>query len=771
MDELLTRPLLPLRGLIVFPGVVTNIDVGREKSMHAVEAAMNRDKLLYVTAQKDAAIQEVTPADLYTVGVVVEIKQMLRLPNGGMRILVEGLTRVSFTGIDDAVTRAGCFVGTAKALPDKLLINLETQALERLLRESFEQWVLNTKKISVEVLENFKSEQNLGRLTDMMANAVNFDLAIKQSFLATADVNVRLRDLYERLVAELEISKLSKSIAQDVHKAVEKNQKEYFLREQMKVISKELGETEDLMTEIAEYRAKLSALTLPENVAEKLEKEIKRLAKMQPMVPESAVVRNYLDLVLSLPWGKMSDDNYDIESAEKILERDHYGLKKVKERILEFLAVRALSQNTRGPIICLVGPPGVGKTSLAHSVAEAVNRKFTRVSLGGVRDEAEIRGHRRTYVGALPGRIIQGIQNAGCMNPLFLLDEVDKMASDFKGDPAAALLEALDPEQNNTFADHFVEFPFDLSQVFWIVTANSMATIPPALLDRMEVIELSSYTDEEKVQIAKRHLLPKNKKLNGLERYRVSLSEKAIRRIIHDYTREAGVREFERKIANVYRKAAYKIAHGECKGALVNETNLEKYLGPVIYKDDDISVGSEVGVVNGLAWTSVGGELLKVEVLVYKGKGNFALTGQLGEVMKESAQAAFTYVKSISDELELPEDYFETHDFHIHLPEGAVPKDGPSAGVTLITALVSAITGRAVKEKLAMTGEISLTGKVWPIGGLKEKVLAAYRYGVRTVLMPERNIQDLEEVPENIRAEMNYIPVKNASQVLANALL
>lgn len=771
MDELLTRPLLPLRGIIVFPGVVTNIDVGREKSMHAVEAAMNRDKLLYVTAQKDAAVQEVVPSDLYTVGVVVEIKQTLRLPNGGMRILVEGLARVSFTDIDDAVTRAGCFVGTAKALPDKLTIDLETQALERLLRETFEQWVLNNKKISVELLEGFKAEKNMGRLADKIANIVNFELAIKQSLLATVDVKERLHDLYERLVAELEISKLSKSIAQDVHKAVEKNQKDYFLREQIKVISKELGEAEDILAEVAEYRAKMATLALPQNVAEKLDKEIKRLAKMQPMVPESAVVRNYLDLVLSLPWGIVSDDTYDMDYAQKVLDRDHYGLKKVKERILEFIAVRALSKNTRGPIICLVGPPGVGKTSLAHSVAEAVNRKFTRVSLGGVRDEAEIRGHRRTYVGALPGRIIQGIQNAGCMNPLFLLDEVDKMASDFKGDPAAALLEALDPEQNNTFADHFVEFPFDLSQVFWIVTANSMATIPPALLDRMEVIELSSYTDEEKVQIAKCHLLPKNKKLNGLDGYRVAISEKAIRRIIRDYTREAGVRELERKIANVYRKVAFKIAHGDCKGAVINENNLEKFLGPVIYKDDDINISSEIGVVNGLAWTSIGGELLKVEVLVYKGKGNFALTGQLGDVMKESAQAAFTYVKSIGEELGLPADYFETHDFHIHLPEGAVPKDGPSAGVTLITALVSAITGRAVKEKLAMTGEISLTGKVWPIGGLKEKVLAAYRYGVRTVLMPERNLQDLEEVPANIRAEMSYIPVKNASQVLANALV
>lgn len=771
MDELLTRPLLPLRGIIVFPGVVTNIDVGREKSMHAVEAAMNRDKLLYVTTQKDASVQDAVPSDLYEVGVVVEIKQMLRLPNGGMRILVEGLSRVVYTAIDDAITRTGCFVGTAKGLPDVLTLDLETGALERLLRETFEQWVLNNKKVSVEVMEGFRAERNLSRLTDLIANTVNLDIAFKQKLLATADVKQRIRELYEKLVTELELSKLAKTISQNVQKAVEKNQKEYYLREQIKAISKELGEAEDVLSEIADYRKKMAELALPGDVAEKIDKELKRLAKMQPMVPESAVLRNYLDVVLGLPWGKLTEDSYDMAYAQKVLDRDHYGLKKVKERILEFLAVKALAKTTRGPIICLVGPPGVGKTSLAHSVAEAINRKFTRVSLGGIRDEAEIRGHRRTYVAALPGRIMQGILNAGCMNPLFLLDEVDKMASDFKGDPAAALLEALDPEQNNTFADHFVEFPFDLSKVFWIVTANSMATIPPALLDRMEIIELSSYTDEEKLQIAKRHLLPKNKKLNGLEGYRISISEKAIRRVIHDYTREAGVRELERKIANIYRKIAFKIAQGECKGAVVTEQNLEKFLGPVIYKNDDIIVNSEVGVVNGLAWTSVGGALLKVEVLVYKGKGNFNLTGRLGEVMKESAQAAFTYVKSLQEELGLPEDYFDTHDFHVHLPEGAVPKDGPSAGVTLITALVSAITGRAVKEKLAMTGEISLTGKVWPIGGLKEKVLAAYRYGVRTVLLPERNMQDLEEVPEAIRAEMKYIPVNTAGQVLDNALM
>lgn len=770
MDELLTRPLLPLRGLVIFPGIVTNIDVGREKSMHAVEAAMNRDKLLYVTAQKDSAVQDVVPEDLYNIGAVVEIKQMINLPNGGIRILVEGIARVEFVAIDDAVTRAGCFVGTAKAMPDVVTDDVEAVALHKLLLESYEKWVISTKKVSAEVLQKFKNETNWGHLTYIAAHTVKFDLDLNQQLLENVDVKARLRRVYEQLVADLDVHNLASSIAKEVQAAVEKNQREYFLREQIKVISKELGEAEDILTEIAHYREKLAALDIPQEIAAKLDKEISRLSKMQTMGPEAAVLRGYLDLVLELPWGKFSEDSYDLEKAEKILDRDHYGLKKVKERILEFLAVRSLAKSGRGPIICLVGPPGVGKTSLAHSVAEAVNRKFTRVSLGGVRDEAEIRGHRRTYVGALPGRIIQGMKDAGVMNPLFLLDEVDKMASDFKGDPAAALLEALDPEQNNTFADHFVEVPFDLSNVFWIVTANSMATIPPALLDRMEIIELSSYTDEEKVQIAKRHLLPKNKKLNGMDGYHISVSEKAVRQVIHGYTREAGVRELERKIAGIYRKLAFKIAKGECKGALVSDKNLEKLLGPVVYKDDDINVGSEIGVVNGLAWTSVGGELLKVEVLTYKGKGNFSLTGQLGDVMKESAAAAFTYVKSLWNELGLEEDYFETHDIHIHLPEGAVPKDGPSAGVTLVTALVSAITGRAVKERLAMTGEISLTGKVWPIGGLKEKALAAYRYGVRTVLIPERNLKDLEEIPENVRAEMTFIPVKHVCEVLQHAL-
>ena len=619
-------------------------------------------------------------------------------------------------------------------------------------------------------MQSLKSRTDLSKVPDIIVGYLPLSLTEKEELLEMAPLKLRLRKLYEILVREQEIADVAKNISEQVHQQVEQNQKEYYLREQIKAISKELGENEDVQAEIAEYKEQMSKLKMPQNVAEKINKELGRLAKMPPMTPEGAVIRTYIDSLLALPWGKFTKDNFDLDKAQTVLDNDHYGLKKVKERILEYLAVRALSKSTRGPILCLVGPPGVGKTSLASSIAKAIKRKFTRVSLGGVRDEAEIRGHRRTYIGSMPGRIIHGMQTCGCMNPVFLLDEIDKMASDFRGDPASALLEVLDPEQNNSFSDHFIEFPFDLSHVFWIVTANAVDTIPPALLDRLEIIQLSSYTDEEKVKIAQLHLLPKELKLNGLEKYKVSVSEKAIRRVIHDYTREAGVRNLERKLAGICRKVAFKIVKGKSKGAQVTEKNLEKYLGPVIYLDDDISLKSSVGVANGLAWTSVGGELLKVEVLAFKGKGNLTLTGQLGDVMKESAQAGYTYIRSRAEALGIAANFGETTDIHIHLPEGAVPKDGPSAGVTMVTAMVSALTGKKVKGKLAMTGEISLSGKVWPVGGIKEKMLAAYRYGVKTVLLPKRNMQDLDELPENIRKEMQFIPVEHLDDVLKLAL-
>lgn len=768
---IITKPLLALRGILIFPGMIANIDVGREKSMAAIDAAELTDKQIILVGQKQAEQEDVTAVDLYEWGVLATIKQKLQLPNGAVRLLVEGLERVHVlhaAEVND--NERDFFVGEVEVVPADDAVDAEAEGLRRLLLDAFEQWVLLTKKVNPDTVQSLKSRADVSKVPDIIVGYLPLSLTEKEELLEMAPLKLRLRKLYEILVREQEIADVAKNISEQVHQQVEQNQKEYYLREQIKAISKELGENEDVQAEIAEYKEQMSKLKMPQNVSEKINKELGRLAKMPPMTPEGAVIRTYIDSLLALPWGKFTKDNFDIDKAQDVLDKDHYGLKKVKERILEYLAVRALSKSTRGPILCLVGPPGVGKTSLASSIAKAIKRKFTRISLGGVRDEAEIRGHRRTYIGSMPGRIIHGMQTCGCMNPVFLLDEIDKMASDFRGDPASALLEVLDPEQNNSFSDHFIEFPFDLSHVFWIVTANAVDTIPPALLDRLEIIQLSSYTDEEKVKIAQLHLLPKELKLNGLEKYKVSVSEKAIRRVIHDYTREAGVRNLERKLAGICRKVAFKIVKGKGNGAQVTEKNLEKYLGPVIYLDDDISLKSSVGVANGLAWTSVGGELLKVEVLAFKGKGNLTLTGQLGDVMKESAQAGYTYIRSRAEALGIPADFGETMDIHIHLPEGAVPKDGPSAGVTMVTAMVSALTGKKVKGKLAMTGEISLSGKVWPVGGIKEKMLAAYRYGVKTVLLPKRNMQDLDELPENIRKEMQFIPVEHLDDVLKLAL-
>lgn len=769
-DNVITLPLLALRGMIVFPGMITNLDIGREKSINAVESAMNGDHKLFLVTQKDAAMTDVQPSDLYNYGTLAEVKQLLKLPNGAIRILVEGLERAHIVSVTGAADEKATFIGHGELLDDGAADDTETEALRRMLIESFEQWVLVTKKVNSEVLQAFQSQSNPGRVADMIAGYLAISIEEKQQLLEAGDTKERMHKLYELLSKELEIAGLEKNIAQQVRKQIERNQKEYYLREQIKAINKELGEGDELKAEVEEYKKQMEGLKLPKEVAAKIDKELDRLYKMPPMMAESAVIRNYLDALLALPWGKFTRDKFDLKNAKKVLDHDHYGLKKVKERILEYLAVRALTKNTKGPILCLVGPPGVGKTSLAHSIAAAIGRKFTRISLGGIRDEAEIRGHRRTYIGAMPGRIIHGMQSCGCMNPVFLLDEVDKMASDFRGDPASALLEALDPEQNNSFSDHFIEFPFDLSNVFWIVTANTVETIPAALLDRMEVIQLSSYTEDEKVKIAQLHLLPKEKEQHGLKKYAVTVSEPAIRRIIRDYTREAGVRNLERKIAAVCRKIAQKIVTSKAKGAKVTDKNIEKYLGPVIFLDDDITLSAAVGICTGLAWTSVGGELLKVEVLVYKGKGGLTLTGQLGDVMKESAQAGYTYIRSRAKELGLAENFYETEDIHIHLPEGAIPKDGPSAGITMVTAMVSALTGRKVKAGIAMTGEITLSGRVLPVGGIKEKMLAAHRYGVKTILLPERNMKDLEEIPAGVRKEMQFIPVKHMDEVLKLAL-
>lgn len=764
-------PLLALRGIIVFPGMTVNLDVGRDKSINAVNAAMQLDKKILLVTQRDAETADPKREELYNYGVVAEIKQLLKLPSGAIRILIQGLERAELTSLIDAPFKdtylEGFAMPVASVEPEE---NSETEAMRRVLLQSFEKWLVTGKKVTTEVMLNFKNITTAGEIADIIAGYLTISIDEKEELLELADVKERMHKLHTFLCKELEIAELEKNITQEVRKQIEKNQREYYLREQIKVINKELGEGDERQAEVDEYKKQMEGRDLPPEVADKINKELDRLYKMPPMMAESGVIRNYVETLLALPWGIYGKDNFDLKHAEKVLNKDHYGLEKVKERILEYLAVRALTKSGKGPILCLVGPPGVGKTSLAQSVARAIDRKFTRMSLGGVHDEAEIRGHRRTYIGAMPGRIIHGMQTCGVMNPVFLLDEVDKMSSDFRGDPASALLEVLDPEQNNTFSDHYVEIPFDLSQVFWIVTANTVETIPPALLDRMEVVQLSSYTEDEKVKIAELHLLPKERQNNGLTAKTLSITEDALRMIIRGYTREAGVRNLERKIAAVCRKTALRIVNGEAKSAKVTAKNLHKYLGKVIYMEDDVSLEAAAGICTGLAWTRVGGELLKVEVVACKGKGHLALTGQLGDVMKESAQAGYTYIRSRADELGLDKDFYETTDIHIHLPEGAIPKDGPSAGITMATAMISALTGRKVKKNLAMTGEITLSGRVLPVGGIKEKFLAAHRYGVKTIIMPAKNEQDLEELPANVRAKMHFIPVKHMDEVLKIAL-
>lgn len=768
MDENKVIPLLPLRGMLVFPGMIINLDVGRDRSIKAVESAMAIDRKILLVTQREAGTIEPSESDLFTYGVIAEIKQLLKLPNGALRILVEGLSRAKIESVRD--NKDIYFEAEVQEIASVIDDSNEVEALKRMLIETFEQWILASKKITSEVLLTFKDQPDPGRIADMIAGYLTIGVDEKESVLEAINVKDRMNLLYSYLCKELEIANIEKNISQQVRKQIEQNQREYYLREQMKAINKELGEGDERQAEVDEYKRAMAELDMPEEVVEKIKKELDRLYKMPPMMAESAVIRSYLDALLSLPWNKFTEDNFDLKLAKKVLNADHYGLEKVKKRILEYLAVRALTKQIKGPILCLVGPPGVGKTSLARSIAKAINRKFTRISLGGVRDEAEIRGHRRTYIGAMPGRIIHGMQTCGCSNPVFLLDEVDKMNADFRGDPASALLEVLDPEQNSNFSDHYIEFPFDLSNVFWIVTANTVETIPPALLDRMEVIQLASYTDDEKVKIAELHLIPKERELHGLTEKTISFTQEAIYRTIRDYTREAGVRNLERKIAAICRKAAHRLVTEKTKRVLVNAKTLHNFLGPIIFLESDLTAKSEIGICTGLAWTSIGGELLKVEVAATAGKGGLLLTGQLGDVMKESAQAGYTYIRSRAKELGLDEKFYENTDVHIHLPEGAIPKDGPSAGITMVTAMVSALTGKHVKAGLAMTGEITLSGRVLPVGGIKEKMLAANRYGVKTIILPKLNIQDLEELPKNVRNAINFIPVDHMDEVLKLAL-
>lgn len=760
-------PLLPLRGVLVFPYMVIHLDVGREKSISALEEAMINEREIFLATQKDA--QEDTPRqeDIFEIGSVAEVKQLLKLPGGTIRVLVEGLRRGRIKEYKEYDPYYKVEIIEYEEDETK---NSEIEALMRNLTYQFEQYVKLSKRIAPETVVSIVTIDEAHRLADLIAAHLNLKINDKQALLEAIDIKSRLEKLSAIIAGELEILELERKINVRVRKQMEKTQKEYYLREQLKAIQKELGEKDERTTDTAEYREKIQENELPNEVEEKAIKEIERLEKMPPMVAESAVIRNYLDWLLGLPWNKQTEDKIDINNAEEILNEDHYGLEKAKERILEYLAVRKLTEKIKGPIICFVGPPGVGKTSLAKSIARALEREFVRMSLGGVRDEAEIRGHRRTYVGAMPGRIIQGLKNAGTKNPVFLLDEVDKMSTDFRGDPSSALLEVLDPEQNNTFSDHYIEVPVDLSQVLFITTANVAYNIPRPLLDRMELIPISGYTEDEKLNIAKKYLLPKQIKEHGLTREQIEIADKVILSVIRHYTREAGVRNLERQIAGLCRKGAKIIAEGSKKKVLITSRNIEKFLGIGRYRFNVSERENLVGVVTGLAWTEVGGDVLHIEVSLMKGKGKLILTGKLGDVMKESAQAGFSYIRSLSKELGIEDDFHEKYDIHIHVPEGAIPKDGPSAGITMATALASALSSRRVKREVAMTGEITLRGRVLPVGGIKEKVLAAHRAGSRVIIMPMENKKDMEDIPKNIKKDLDFKLVESMDEVLKLAL-
>ncbi len=761
-------PLLPLRGILVFPNMVIHLDVGREKSVQAIEEAMLHERVIFLATQKEAQTDDPGEEDIYQIGTVAEVKQLLKLPGGTIRVLVEGLSRAA---VRRYVSQDPYFKVEIGQYSEDFSKTAEIEALMRNLVYQFEQYVKMSKRIPPETMVSVVNLEEPGRLADIIASHLSLRMEEKQSILEAVDIVRRLERLCAIVAKELEIVELERKINIRVRKQMEKTQKEYYLREQIKAIQRELGEKDDRGAEGEEYREKIAEAKLPKEVEEKVLKEVERLEKMPPMAAESAVVRNYIDWILALPWSKSTKDRLDINEAERILEEDHYGLKDPKERILEYLAIRKLAKKMKGPIICFVGPPGVGKTSLGRSIARALERKFVRISLGGVRDEAEIRGHRRTYVGALPGRIIQGMKNAGSKNPVFLLDEIDKMSMDFRGDPSSALLEVLDPEQNNAFSDHYIEVPFDLSNVMFITTANVQHNIPRPLLDRMELIHISGYTEEEKLQIAMRHLVSKQIKEHGLTDQMVNISENTIRKIIREYTRESGVRNLERGIASLCRKTAKQIVAGKVRKVKVSTQNLEGFLGTPRYRYGVAEQEDQVGVATGIAWTEVGGDTLAIEISIYRGNGKITLTGKLGDVMKESAQAGYSYLRSRAGELNIDQEIFEKYDIHVHIPEGAIPKDGPSAGITMACALTSALTGFKVRHDVAMTGEITLRGRVLPVGGIKEKVLAANRAGIKTVILPKDNKKDLDEVPVNVKKNLEFKLVDHMDEVLEIALI
>lgn len=761
-------PLLPLRGLLVYPSMVLHLDVGREKSVRALEKAMVEDNLILLCSQSEVNIEEPGQEDIFRVGTVANVRQMLKLPNGTIRVLVEGMERAE---IINYIDNDEYYEVMARELPEQEDDEQECDALMRTVLHQFEHYISLSKKVTPETLAAVSDIEEPGRLADVITSHLSLKIKDKQEILETIDVSKRLEKLLDILNNEREVLELERKINQRVKKQMEKTQKEYYLREQMKAIQKELGEKEGRIGEAEELRNLMEEKNLPERVKEKMEKEIDRLEKMPVSSAEGGVIRNYVDWLLSLPWNEQTEDDLDIVKAEQVLDEDHYGLEKPKERVLEYLAVQQLVKKLKGPILCLVGPPGVGKTSLARSIARSLNRKFVRISLGGVRDEAEIRGHRRTYVGAMPGRIIQGMKTAGTINPVILLDEIDKMAADFRGDPSSALLEVLDPEQNNSFSDHFVELPFDLSNVMFVTTANVVHNIPRPLLDRMEMLFIPGYTELEKLQIGSRYLLPKQKKNHGLTDDQLTIEEDSLMRIIREYTRESGVRNLEQQIAALCRKAAKQIVSKVKEKVVILPSDIKDYLGVSKYRYGMAELEDQIGTVTGLAWTEVGGDTLLIEVTVVQGTGKLILTGQLGDVMKESAQAAFSYTRSKADELGLQPDFYEKIDIHIHIPEGAIPKDGPSAGITIATALISALTKRYVSKDVAMTGEITLRGRVLPIGGLKEKSLAAHRAGYKKILLPKDNERDLKEIPESVRNDVEFVPVSNMDEVLHHALV
>ncbi|MGE5630312.1 MAG: endopeptidase La [Caulobacteraceae bacterium] len=769
-DNIKKLPLLPLRGLSIFPYMVLHFDVGREKSIRALEEAMINDQLIFLVTQKDAHIDLPTPEDFYEVGTISKIKQLLKLPGDTIRVLVEGVNRAE---VNEIISDEAYFLVevTEHEEDNKGKGDLEIEALKRSVLSVFDEYIKANPKVAPETLITVSDIDDVSRFADVIASNLTIKIEEKQEILTLFDIKERMEKIYEILSRELEILEIERKINSRVRKQIDKSQKEYYLREQLKAIQKELGEKEGHAEDIDMYREKLSKLEVPEEVKEKVEKELDRLSKISIGSPEVGVSKTYLDWIFDLPWNTETKDNLDIKNARKVLDEDHFGLKKVKERVLEYLAIRQLSNNMKGPILCLIGPPGVGKTSIAKSIARAMGRKFVRMSLGGVRDEAEIRGHRRTYIGAIPGRIIYSIKQAGTKNPLFLFDEIDKLASDFRGDPAAALLEVLDAEQNKDFRDHYLELPFDLSKVMFITTANSIDTIPAPLLDRMEVIHISGYTEDEKVSIAEAYLVPKQLREHSLKKENVVISETALRAIINGYTRESGVRNLEREIANVIRKSATQIVEHNKKKIRITPLNLKKYLGIARFRFDKVNPRNEIGVVTGLAWTPVGGDTLFIEVSVMPGTGKLELTGQLGDVMKESARAGLSYIRSKCDELGIDKEFTKNLDIHIHVPEGATPKDGPSAGITMTTALVSALIRKPVYREVAMTGEVTLRGRVLPIGGLKEKVLAAKRAGIKKILLPYENEKDLEEIPDNVRRNMEFVLVSEMDEVLAHALV